>query len=335
MNLLSNYKKLNNSFKKKYIFHIGAQAGFYSEFNNMIYAMLYCLKNKYQFVLYSKDANFKIEKGWEDFFVPFCNQTDNFLLRNINTRTMPPKFTKKLRIQNKILRVLNPNTFLTFELWPKFFNPSFEKEHFNIPELGIDGNLFDASHIIVNMIYNYNEVANLKIKKIKESLKLPKKYLAVNIRRGDKNSEFDYVKTKNFLEVLDNYSHIENVFIFTDDYRVIDEFKILNKKKQYKLHYLISEEEQGYIHAEFEKLDKSQKNEKLYKMFASVDIMSNSEHAFGTYTNNPGFFLGMKMKIGSFTSLQKKIWYQFEMTDVANEMSFEMRDMLKNLNANL
>ena len=55
---LEQYNRINSSFKKKLIFHLGAEGGFYSEFNNMISAILYCLKYKYKFILYSKDANF-------------------------------------------------------------------------------------------------------------------------------------------------------------------------------------------------------------------------------------------------------------------------------------
>ena len=40
---LAEYQKLNNSFRNELIFHVGATSGFYSEFNNMVLAMIYCL----------------------------------------------------------------------------------------------------------------------------------------------------------------------------------------------------------------------------------------------------------------------------------------------------
>lgn len=54
------------------IFHLGIDAGFFTEYTYMLHAMLYCLQHKIQFKLYSDDANFGWEKGWTDCFVPFC-----------------------------------------------------------------------------------------------------------------------------------------------------------------------------------------------------------------------------------------------------------------------
>ena len=35
------YQALNRTFRKELIFHLGSDAGFYSEFNNMILAIIY------------------------------------------------------------------------------------------------------------------------------------------------------------------------------------------------------------------------------------------------------------------------------------------------------
>lgn len=59
--LSTRYRLLNNSFKKTMIYHIGIDAGFFTEYTYMLHAMLYCLQHKIQFKLYSDDANF----GWE------------------------------------------------------------------------------------------------------------------------------------------------------------------------------------------------------------------------------------------------------------------------------
>lgn len=62
------YQVLNRSFKKRMIWHLGIDAGFFAEYTYMLNAMLYCLKHHIQFVLYSKDANFGCENGWGDYF---------------------------------------------------------------------------------------------------------------------------------------------------------------------------------------------------------------------------------------------------------------------------
>jgi hypothetical protein len=57
---------LNNSYKSKLVFGIGIHAGFYSEINNMVIAMVYCLHNGIKFSLHSSNANFRYKSGWED-----------------------------------------------------------------------------------------------------------------------------------------------------------------------------------------------------------------------------------------------------------------------------
>lgn len=75
---------------KRIIFHIGHSAGFYSEFNNMILCLIYCKHNDIEFKLYSRDANFKIQKGWKDFFLPFCTESFNPIHSYINERQDKP-----------------------------------------------------------------------------------------------------------------------------------------------------------------------------------------------------------------------------------------------------
>ena len=65
------------------IFHLGIDAGFFTEYTYMLHAMLYCLQHKIQFKLYSDDANFGWEKGWTDCFVPFCEEVHEAKQRGV------------------------------------------------------------------------------------------------------------------------------------------------------------------------------------------------------------------------------------------------------------
>ena len=72
--LISKYRKLNDSFTKTMVYHIGIDAGFFAEYTYMLNAMLYWLENHIRFTLYSKDANFAFQEGWRDFFQLFCEE---------------------------------------------------------------------------------------------------------------------------------------------------------------------------------------------------------------------------------------------------------------------
>ena len=79
MEIREAYQQLNSSFKRTLVYHIGIDAGFFTEYTYMIHAMLYCLTHQIQFKLYSSDANFKYDKGWTDYFQPFCNWIDSYM----------------------------------------------------------------------------------------------------------------------------------------------------------------------------------------------------------------------------------------------------------------
>ena len=152
--LATRYHLLNSSFKKTMIYHIGIDAGFFTEYTYMLHAMLYCLQHKIQFKLYSDDANFGWEKGWEDCFAPFCEQVHEPFHHTYNTHRLPSwqalmkdkklpktkllKWKLKVTCKNIIGKALAFFTYgkpvrLNFQVT---FNPN---QHFHIPELGIDG----------------------------------------------------------------------------------------------------------------------------------------------------------------------------------------------------
>ena len=68
------YQALNRTFRKELIFHLGSDAGFYSEFNNMILAIIYCLQYHIKFSNVIFGCEFKYKEGWRDFFMPFCDE---------------------------------------------------------------------------------------------------------------------------------------------------------------------------------------------------------------------------------------------------------------------
>ena len=63
LDLLSTYQKINSSFKKKLVYKFDYNENFYSEFNNMVLTMLYCLEHEIQFSLYSQDGIFSIQNA--------------------------------------------------------------------------------------------------------------------------------------------------------------------------------------------------------------------------------------------------------------------------------
>lgn len=71
---LESYRRVNESFHRRLVCRIGVDCGFFVEMNYMVNAMLYCLANRIQFQLFSRDANFGTGIGWTEYFQPFCKE---------------------------------------------------------------------------------------------------------------------------------------------------------------------------------------------------------------------------------------------------------------------
>ena len=107
---LQQYRMYNSSFRRKFVYRLGGSAGFFSEYNNMVLAILYCIVNRIQFVLESEEANFSSGKGWTEFFLPFCKEIKGKWLRLFNFRRKPTYKNFYERVCFNIYKRLHQNT---------------------------------------------------------------------------------------------------------------------------------------------------------------------------------------------------------------------------------
>ena len=303
--LIKNYYRLNNSYSRKITFHLGADAGFFSEFNNMVLAILYCLDNRIKFSLYSKKGNFALNKGWNDFFTPFCEQTNMALHYRYNRRAYQMKNRKKL--PSSILKMITGNDFFTQDIWESFRSKEFANRRFSIPELNLkDSSLLEASQTIIFMIWNYNTSSNKIIQDFLDSIKIPENYISIHIRSGDKNIEAKTYDCDQYMLKANELNLSKNAFILTDDYSVIEQLK--GSYNDWNFYTLCSSSEKGYIHSEFTKMDTNQKYIRHLKLFASVDICARSQKFIGSFSSNPGMYMGMRVGEDNCTGVDYESW---------------------------
>ena len=303
--LLHNYTNLNNSFKKKLVFNIGTEAGFFSEYNYMILAMLYCLDNKIKFTLFSKNANFRYKNGWTDYFLPFCEENrDNFHIKHnfrwtryIYRRERPPY------ILYKWLRNVD---YFTFDIWEQIRDRHLENKQYTIPELGINGDIQDACRVLIDLTWKYNSYTQERVDKLVSSVSLPQDYIGLQIRSGDKFVEAELLGVSAYIDKLQSISDLQDVFILTDDYRIIETLQ--NNYPFLRIKTLCEEHERGYFHQKFEKEDRNIIKNAHERLFASMDILSRSQKFIGTFSANPGMYLGMRMPKGSALSIDIDKW---------------------------
>ncbi|MDR2885299.1 MAG: hypothetical protein LBU95_00765 [Rikenellaceae bacterium] len=289
------YRAVNSSFRDELIFRIGMEAGFYSEYNNMLLAMLDCLISRRRFVLYSRYANFGYSRGWTDFFLPFCDEVRGRFHRRFNRRWQSPMDLARAlrhRLRVKFYRYTHPHTLLTNDVFERVRGERFRTgSRIEVPAAGISGSPHELLGQLVRITYRFNEPTRKRIDALLATLELPEKYVGFHIRGGDKFVEYPQLETARYIAKAEALTSLREGFVFTDDYRILESMR--RDFPGWKFHTLTRPEERGYFHDAFSKSDTSMKTAETIKMFASMEALRNSEIFVGTFSSNPGMFLGM------------------------------------------
>ena len=313
MNLLSAYQDLNYSCTKTLKFIVGIGGGFFSEYNNMLVAMLYCIKHGIQFKLDSRNANFAIDKGWCDYFEPFCEEVyDNRVhYKTVDWRYLVKSLLKgrKIPIVKNVLPYFHcfRKNLLTQDVFGKARSRVAQNSLYNIPQLGINGCFRDACSVLLNVTWKYNHKTKLEIDEIIKQIVLPDQYVGLHIRGGDKALEHQLYPIDMYFEKFGN-SVVKNAFILTDDYGIFD--MCVRRYPDWNFWTLCEKTDAGYDNQAFVRKTPEAKRRKLVRLFASIEILTNSVQFVGTYTANPGLFLGMRIpeKTTFVDSREWKLW---------------------------
>lgn len=286
------------------MFHLGTDAGFFSEYNNMVLAMAWCLENEVEFSLYSADAWFG-ESGWGRFFKPFCQETTYSIHHRINTRMGGP-VTAWNKLLSRAYKMLHPNNQLTFETWQNIRQRDWESHEYNLPQFNFQGNLQQICRRLTDMIWVYNQETKEAIQNVQNQIPLDGPYLGLHIRGGDKYQEDQLYPVSDYLSKIGEQTPVRKAFVLIDDYEA---FQMAQKDfPDWELHSLVEEDETGYYHQEFMRKPKDYIYHKMVRLFASVDILKDSELFMGTFSSNPGMFMGMRMEAEKCLSVDGTKW---------------------------
>ena len=288
MDIIEKYKQLNESYNRKLIHHFGTGNGFYSELNSLLFSTLFCLQNKLQLVLYSKDAAFTFGNGWTEYFEPFCPEFKNdYIGKRISRDYINNNRDKHICY---IYKILTRNDILNDIYW-YCRSGWFEHSHFYIPELGIDGDLKQAIKVIIPIVYRFNKSYKSIINKFIQDLDLPERFISLHVRAGDKITERNLITPQAYLEKAKMYSDCHNIFVATDDYSIYEQLR--DKNSDYNFFTSSSPEDKGNNTEEFFISSPNNIKRNLIELFSSIEIFLNSELFVGTYSSNPGLFVGM------------------------------------------
>lgn len=318
--------------KKKLIFHIGCSAGFYSEYLGLVFAYLYSKLNNIEFSIYSKDANFKYDKGWSDYFETFTSEAENEQHSIYNRRQKYPKLKAVIKslvktiVKNKKAPVWMYNRYkpkrlieyirekkfkkrekfdyYTFDLWDRFQKLNPHKNYSILRNKLIFNNetytLKDLLQQTIFETYVFNAKTRTEMELLRNTLNLTEKYIGMHIRGGDKYKEEIVFEYREYFEKLKliNHSSINTIFILTDDYSII--MNIKSEYPEYTIFSLCEKSENGYHNTQFNTYNPTIKKNQLLKLFTSVDLLIKSELFIGVYNSNPDVFIDLVRSDNSY-----------------------------------
>ena len=302
---LADYTAYNSSFRKKFIYRLGGCTGFFSEYNNMILAIHYCIVNRIQFVLESESANFSSGKGWEEFFLPFCKEKKGKWLKRFNHRRKPAYADRREWFCFNVYKELHPHYIYMYTLF-NAIRRADAKKTYCIPELGLKGTLLENCSAIHSMIWRYNEPTAREMARLTAIPGLPQKYIGIHIRQGDKTEESSIYSPRDYMEVARAHSDIKDAFVLTDDYSVIETLE--KDFPDYSFFTLCQPDETGYSYGKLLNMPIRKQRESYLRLWASMDIMAASDFFIGTYSANPGMNMGFRMPAEKIRCLDFDEW---------------------------
>lgn len=277
--LINEYNKINNSFAKTVVYHVGVAAGFHSEVDAMMQCMLYCYVNKIKFILYADDANFAGGYGWNEFFESFCEENHDRMNHIANYRLPISWYRVDRKILARMLKRKLGVDYLTFDIFAKCIPQEYSTvEEVEWPLFNIKGTNLGEFAKLSKIALKYNKKTLKEVNELIATVQLPEKYVSIQFRGGDKSLECkNLINTKEALKRIN--MNISDIFIFTDDYRFVREVKEL--RPQWNVYTLTRENECGYINSKFQKLPWDEKRKDMIKLFAMVEISLASYIHFG------------------------------------------------------
>lgn len=303
--LLANYRALNESFSTPLIFHIGIDAGFFSEFSHMMHSMIFCIENKLQFRLYSADANFGHEKGWNDYFNAFCPQCEERFNHRYNVHRIPG-WNSMLRsaISSRSLKPLiwkTKNDLKAF--WGKRIAAKtygkgsklthdvrfMPKEQYDIPELDLKGDFIAAYTTMAHIVWHLNTETQKECLKLLNTLHLPERYAGVQVRGGDKATEVELIEPVLYAKVLRKEQSLRDVLLLTDDYSIFETLK--REAPDFRWFTLCQPSEHGYVNSHFSNQQNSAKRAQMVRFLAQMEGLMKASFFLGSSTSGPSNFL--------------------------------------------
>lgn len=303
------YARVNGSFRKTLVYRVGVNAGFFSELNNMLLAMLYCLQHRIKFVLFSRDANFGSERGLPEWFHPFSEESEHRFHSTYNHRVDITRGKREIgrRLRLQAWKAATRTNYLTHDLFNTIRHEARSGLRYDFPELGISGDIHDALRELSGFVWKFNDETAALVEDRVRSLSLPARYISLHIRSGDKACEAPGYEPARYLEMAQRHSPIRSVFVATDDFANIE--SLVAGHPGWDFYFACDASKRGYAQREFDAMPPDMKRREMTELFATVTAILRSELFIGTFSSNVGSFIGMRMPLERCLDVGGSSWF--------------------------
>lgn len=306
------YRRINESFRKRLIFHVGFGGGLYSELDSMMEFMLFCYQHHIRFELYADDANFSKPggNGWEELFEPFCpinhdplNQKANYRPTDYLSQIRPHRLWTKGYYYPRKLKRRTGADYLTQDVWCMCISDEFKKSEIKWPLFDMDGTCEMEFAKLSSVAICPKPEIRQKMDEMIANLQLPEHYISMQVRGGDKYLEYDeLVEADAFIEKVEELNlDTKNIFVFTDDYRNVTYIK--EKRPEWNIMTLTREDERGYYNSEFNKQDWEFRKANLIKLLAIIEVCVKADRHIGSNQSCVDMYLRSMKGDGNYVVL--------------------------------
>lgn len=272
------YLRVNSKNSKPFLFGINGR-GFYSEINNLLNAMLFGMVEKRRICVDQSRFSYGSIK-WSDIF----------------TTNLPSSFecdTRAVASSWKVYNHKSPGFSIISErinLWHR------KRRFFASRSYGFYRNVFQAKRTLA-MAFCKPRADGPPPPPL-----APYPYVAIHVRRGDKIDGFragrrlaaegENVPVEKYLSIIDErLPKIKNLFVMTDDYRVIEE--IQSARPGLKIYTFCDKGDQGYIQQSFDACESSLKVKALRRIVSEAEIARRSRIFIGCYKSNVSRYIAL------------------------------------------
>lgn len=292
--------------KKDRIIYSLSTRGMYSELFNLCLAIVYANHHQKHLKLNTWLWNSRIKKGWEDYFEPTLDCSNNPFSAQDKVYTNERPWIGKIYYKpkeffsfyyglflNYIYHILHPHHLLTKDVFEDMRSKEFIHDILGKDAFCLMALTFKQMYVINNNTKDY-------LGKRKDILEIPDNYIGVHIRRGDKitSKEMQEIRLDKYVKAIINYKSISsNVFIATDDTSIINDIKEKLYPHGFNIFFNRQNHSTGFNEAIFNKASKQARREETINVLFDMDVLIHSNFFIGTYTSNLSrvvpFFLGL------------------------------------------